>query len=122
MDLEDLNYVLSTMKLLGSKGTTGTQASFLELFDGDQETIDKIDPMIAKKMGFEKCYPVSGQTYSRKVDTRVLNILAGIAASAHKFSNDIRLLQQFIEVEVPFEMSQIGSAAMAFKRNPMRSE
>ena len=93
MDLEDLEYVLSTMKLLGSKGTTGTQASFLELFDGDQETIDKIDPMIAKKMGFEKCYPVSGQTYSRKVDTRVLNILAGIAASAHKFSNDIRLLQ-----------------------------
>ena len=122
MDLEDLNYVLSTMKLLGSKGTTGTQASFLELFDGDQETIDKIDPMIAKKMGFEKCYPVSGQTYSRKVDTRVLNILAGIAASAHKFSNDIRLLQHLKEVEVPFEKSQIGSSAMAYKRNPMRSE
>lgn len=92
LDLEDLDYVLSTMKLLGSKGTTGTQASFLELFDGDQETIDKIDPMIAKKMGFEKCYPVSGQTYSRKVDTRVCNVLAGIAASAHKMSNDIRLL------------------------------
>ena len=122
MDLEDLNYVLSTMKLLGSKGTTGTQASFLELFDGDQETIDKIDPMIAKKMGFEKCYPVSGQTYSRKVDTRVLNILAGIAASAHKFSNDIRLLQHLKEVEEPFEKSQIGSSAMAYKRNPMRSE
>ena len=122
MDLEDLNYVLSTMKLLGSKGTTGTLASFLELFDGDQETIDKIDPMIAKKMGFEKCYPVSGQTYSRKVDTRVLNILAGIAASAHKFSNDIRLLQHLKEVEEPFEKSQIGSSAMAYKRNPMRSE
>ena len=122
MDLEDLDYVLSTMKLLGSKGTTGTQASFLELFDGDQETIDKIDPMIAKKMGFEECYPVSGQTYSRKVDTRVLNILAGIAASAHKFSNDIRLLQHLKEVEEPFEKSQIGSSAMAYKRNPMRSE
>ena len=122
MDLEDLEYVLSTMKLLGSKGTTGTQASFLELFDGDQETIDKIDPMIAKKMGFKSCYPVSGQTYSRKVDTRVLNILAGIAASAHKMSNDIRLLQHLKEVEEPFEKSQIGSSAMAYKRNPMRSE
>ena len=122
MDLEDLEYVLSTMKLLGSKGTTGTQASFLELFDGDQETIDKIDPMIAEKMGFKSCYPVSGQTYSRKVDTRVLNILAGIAASAHKMSNDIRLLQHLKEVEEPFEKSQIGSSAMAYKRNPMRSE
>ena len=122
LDLEDLNYVLSTMKLLGSKGTTGTQASFLELFDGDQETIDKIDPMIAEKMGFQQCYPVSGQTYSRKVDTRVVNILAGIAASAHKFSNDIRLLQHLKEVEEPFEKSQIGSSAMAYKRNPMRSE
>ena len=122
MDLEDLEYVLSTLKLLGSKGTTGTQASFLELFDGDQETIDKIDPMIAEKMGFENCYPVSGQTYSRKVDTRVLNILAGIAASAHKMSNDIRLLQHLKEVEEPFEKSQIGSSAMAYKRNPMRSE
>ena len=122
MDLEDLEYVLSTMKLLGSKGTTGTQASFLELFDGDQETIDKTDPMIAEKMGFESCYPVSGQTYSRKVDTRVLNILAGIAASAHKMSNDIRLLQHLKEVEEPFEKSQIGSSAMAYKRNPMRSE
>ena len=122
LDLEDLNYVLSTMKLLGSKGTTGTQASFLELFDGDQETIDKIDPMIAEKMGFKQCYPVSGQTYSRKVDTRVVNILAGIAASAHKFSNDIRLLQHLEEVEEPFEKSQIGSSAMAYKRNPMRSE
>ena len=122
MDLEDLEYVLSTLKLLGSKGTTGTQASFLELFDGDQETIDKIDPMIAEKMGFENCYPVSGQTYSRKVDTRVLNILAGIAASAHKMSNDIRLLQHLKEVEEPFEKSQIGSSAMAYKRNPMRSQ
>jgi len=122
LDLEDLEYVLSTMKLLGSKGTTGTQASFLELFDGDQETIDKIDPMIAKKMGFQECYPVSGQTYSRKVDTRVMNVLAGIAASAHKFSNDIRLLQHLKEVEEPFEKNQIGSSAMAYKRNPMRSE
>ena len=122
LDLEDLEYVLSTMKLLGSKGTTGTQASFLELFDGDQETIDKIDPMIAEKMGFKECYPVSGQTYSRKVDTRVLNVLAGIAASAHKMSNDIRLLQHLKEVEEPFEKSQIGSSAMAYKRNPMRSE
>ena len=120
--LEDLEYVLGTMKLLGSKGTTGTQASFLELFDGDQETIDKIDPMIAEKMGFKECYPVSGQTYSRKVDTRVANILAGIAASAHKMSNDIRLLQHLKEVEEPFEKSQIGSSAMAYKRNPMRSE
>ena len=122
LDLEDLDHVLSTMKLLGSKGTTGTQASFLELFNGDQETIDKIDPMIAKKMGFESCYPVSGQTYSRKVDTRVANVLAGIAASAHKMSNDIRLLQHLKEVEEPFEKNQIGSSAMAYKRNPMRSE
>ena len=122
MDLEDLEYVLGTIKLLGSKGTTGTQASFLELFDGDQETIDKIDPMIAQKMVFKACYPVSGQTYSRKVDTRVANILAGIAASAHKMSNDIRLLQHLKEVEEPFEKSQIGSSAMAYKRNPMRSE
>jgi adenylosuccinate lyase len=122
MDLEDLEYVLGSLKLLGSKGTTGTQASFLELFDGDHETIDKIDPMIAKKMGFSACYPVSGQTYSRKVDARVLNILSGIATSAHKFSNDIRLLQHLKEVEEPFEKSQIGSSAMAYKRNPMRSE
>ena len=122
MDLEDLDYVKSTLKLLGSKGTTGTQASFLELFDGDHETIDKIDSMIAEKMGFKACYPVSGQTYSRKVDTRVLNVLAGIAASATKFSNDIRLLQHLKEVEEPFEKNQIGSSAMAYKRNPMRSE
>lgn len=122
LDLEDLDYVLSNMKLLGSKGTTGTQASFLELFDGDQEKIDRIDPMIAEKMGFKECFPVSGQTYSRKVDTRVANVLAGIAASAHKMSNDIRLLQHLKEVEEPFEKSQIGSSAMAYKRNPMRSE
>ena len=122
MDLADLDYVLGSLKLLGSKGTTGTQASFLELFEGDQEKIDKIDPMIAQKMGFEACYPVSGQTYSRKVDTRVMNVLAGIAASAHKFSNDIRLLQHLKEVEEPFEKTQIGSSAMAYKRNPMRSE
>ena len=122
MDLEDLEYVLDSLKLLGSKGTTGTQASFLELFNGDNETIDKIDPMIAKKMGFKECYPVSGQTYSRKVDTRVANVLAGIAASAHKMSNDIRLLQHLKEVEEPFEKNQIGSSAMAYKRNPMRSE
>ncbi len=122
IDFEDLSYVLSTMKLLGSKGTTGTQASFLELFDGDQKKIDQIDPMIAKKMGFAECVPVSGQTYSRKMDTRVLNVLAGIAASATKMSNDIRLLQHLKEVEEPFEKSQIGSSAMAYKRNPMRSE
>ncbi len=122
LDYEDLCHVISSMKLLGSKGTTGTQASFLELFGGDQETIDKIDPMIAEKMGFASCYPVSGQTYSRKVDTRVVNVLAGIAASAHKFSNDIRLLQHLKEIEEPFEKSQIGSSAMAYKRNPMRSE
>ena len=122
IDLEDLEYVQGTLKLLGSKGTTGTQASFLELFAGDNATIDKIDPMIAEKMGFSSCYPVSGQTYSRKVDTRVCNILAGIAASAHKMSNDIRLLQHLKEVEEPFEKNQIGSSAMAYKRNPMRSE
>ena len=122
MDLEDVDYVLSTMKLLGCKGTTGTQASFLELFNGDHTKIRQIDGKIAQKMGFDKCVPVSGQTYSRKVDTRVLNVLAGIAASAHKFSNDIRLLQHLKEVEEPFEKSQIGSSAMAYKRNPMRSE
>ncbi|BAK48459.1 hypothetical protein CXIVA_24910 [Clostridium sp. SY8519] len=122
MDLQDLNYVLDSLRLLGSKGTTGTQASFLELFDGDQEKVKKLDPMIAEKMGFKGCYPVSGQTYSRKVDTRVINVLAGIAASATKMSNDIRLLQHLKEVEEPFEKTQIGSSAMAYKRNPMRSE
>lgn len=122
IDLEDLDYVRSTIRLLGSKGTTGTQASFLELFEGDHEKCEKIDELIAEKMGFSGCYPVSGQTYSRKVDTRVLNVLAGIAASATKMSNDIRLLQHLKEVEEPFEKSQIGSSAMAYKRNPMRSE
>ncbi|MEE1312462.1 MAG: adenylosuccinate lyase [Lachnospiraceae bacterium] len=122
LDLEDLDHVIDNMKLLGSKGTTGTQASFLELFEGDHETIKKIDGMIAEKMGFCACQPVSGQTYSRKVDSRVLNVLSGIAQSAHKFSNDIRLLQHLKEIEEPFEKSQIGSSAMAYKRNPMRSE
>ena len=122
LDLEDLDHVISTMKLLGSKGTTGTQASFLELFDGDMDKVNALDPMIAQKMGFSACYPVSGQTYSRKVDTRVLNVLAGIAASATKMSNDIRLLQHLKEVEEPFEKSQIGSSAMPYKRNPMRCE
>ena len=122
LDLEDLEYVLGSLKLLGCKGTTGTQASFKELFNDDQEKLDALDPMIAKKMGFKDCYPVSGQTYSRKVDTRVINVLAGIAASAHKMSNDIRLLQHLKEVEEPFEKNQIGSSAMAYKRNPMRSE
>lgn len=122
LDYEDLKYTLDNLKLLGCKGTTGTQASFMELFDGDNEKINKIDSMIANKMGFKECYPVSGQTYSRKVDIKVLNVLAGIAVSAHKFSNDIRLLQHLKEVEEPFEKSQIGSSAMAYKRNPMRSE
>ena len=122
LDLEDLTYVRDSLRLLGSKGTTGTQASFLELFEGDEEKCDRLDPMIAEKMGFPGCYPVSGQTYSRKIDTRVLNVLAGIAASATKFSNDIRLLQHLKEVEEPFEKHQIGSSAMAYKRNPMRSE
>ncbi len=122
IDLEDLEYVIGSLKLLGCKGTTGTQASFKELFNNDKDKLDRLDDMIAKKMGFDKCYPVSGQTYSRKVDTRVMNVLAGIAASAHKMSNDIRLLQHLKEVEEPFEKSQIGSSAMAYKRNPMRSE
>ncbi len=122
LDLEDLDYVLTSMKMLGSKGTTGTQASFLELFDGNHEKCRQADEMIAKKMGFTSCYPVSGQTYSRKIDTRVLNVLAGIAQSAHKFSNDVRLLQHLKEIEEPFEKNQIGSSAMAYKRNPMRSE
>ncbi len=122
MDLSDLDYMISQLKLLGSKGTTGTQASFLELFEGDHEKCLEADRRIAKKMGFDACFPVSGQTYSRKLDTRVLNVLSGIAQSAHKFSNDIRLLQHLKEIEEPFEKSQIGSSAMAYKRNPMRSE
>lgn len=122
LDLEDIDHVLDTMKLLGSKGTTGTQASFLELFSGDHEKCKELDQRIAEKMGFRACYPVSGQTYSRKVDSRVLSVLSGIAQSAHKFSNDIRLLQNLKEIEEPFEKHQIGSSAMAYKRNPMRSE
>lgn len=122
LDYEDLVYTLEHLRLLGCKGTTGTQASFMELFEGDEEKVKKLDGMIAEKMGFSGCCRVSGQTYSRKVDSRVLNVLAGIAVSAHKFSNDIRLLQHLKEIEEPFEKSQIGSSAMAYKRNPMRSE
>ena len=122
MDLEDVQYVIKSMKLLGCKGTTGTQASFLELFEGDHEKCRKIDKLIAEKMGYKDCFAVSGQTYSRKLDSRVLNVLAGIAQSASKFSNDIRLLQHLKEIEEPFEKNQIGSSAMAYKRNPMRSE
>ena len=122
LDLDDLDYLIGSMRLLGSKGTTGTQASFLELFDGDHEKCRRLDERIAEKMGFAGCYPVSGQTYSRKIDSRVISVLAGIAQSAHKFSNDIRLLQHLKEVEEPFEKHQIGSSAMAYKRNPMRSE
>ena len=122
MDLEDVEYQLSKAKLLGSKGTTGTQASFLELFDGDHEKCKMLDRKIAEKMGYKACFPVSGQTYSRKLDSQFLNVLAGIAQSAAKFSNDIRLLQHLKEVEAPFEKNQIGSSAMAYKRNPMRSE
>lgn len=122
MDFEDLSYIIDSIKLLGCKGTTGTQASFMELFSGDEEKIKELDRLIAKEMGYEACYPVSGQTYSRKLDQRIVNILAGIATSAHKFTNDIRLLQHLKEIEEPFEKNQIGSSAMAYKRNPMRSE
>ena len=122
LDLEDLDHTIKSMKLLGSKGTTGTQASFLELFDGDYEKVKQLDQLIAEKMGYDSCYPVSGQTYSRKIDSRVMNVLSGIAQSAHKFSNDMRLLQHLKEIEEPFEKEQIGSSAMAYKRNPMRSE
>ncbi|MGN1467789.1 MAG: adenylosuccinate lyase [Ruminococcus sp.] len=122
MDLEDIEYQLSKAKLLGSKGTTGTQASFLELFDGDHEKVKELDRKIAEKMGYKGCFAVSGQTYTRKLDAQFVNILAGIAQSAAKFSNDIRLLQHLKEVEEPFEKNQIGSSAMAYKRNPMRSE
>ena len=122
MDLEDVEYQLSKAKLLGCKGTTGTQASFLELFDGDHEKCNELDKKIAQKMGYKACFPVSGQTYSRKLDSQFLNVLAGIAQSAAKFSNDIRLLQHLKEIEEPFEKNQIGSSAMAYKRNPMRSE
>ena len=122
MDFEDLSYIIDNINILGCKGTTGTQASFMELFAGDEEKIKELDKLIAKEMGYKACYPVSGQTYSRKLDQRIVNILAGIATSAHKFTNDIRLLQHMKEVEEPVEKNQIGSSAMAYKRNPMRSE
>ena len=122
MDLEDLDYRVSTLKLLGSKGTTGTQASFLDLFDGDSKKIDELEQMIAEEMGFSSVVPVSGQTYSRKMDSQVLAVLSGIAQSASKFSNDMRILQNFKEMEEPFEKNQIGSSAMPYKRNPMRCE
>lgn len=122
MDMSALEFQLSQMRLLGSKGTTGTQASFVELFEGDNEKIKALDRKIAEKMGFTRVFPVSGQTYARKLDTQVLYTLSGIAQSAHKFSNDLRLLQHLKEVEEPFEKNQIGSSAMAYKRNPMRSE
>lgn len=122
LDFEQLEFQISQMKLLGSKGTTGTQASFMELFDGDTDKVKALDVKIAEKMGFDSCYPVSGQTYSRKVDSMVLFVLSNIAQSAAKFTNDLRLLQHLKEVEEPFEKNQIGSSAMAYKRNPMRSE
>lgn len=122
LDLQDAEEVIDGLMMLGVKGTTGTQASFLELFDGDHEKVKKLDEMVVKKMGFEKSIPVSGQTYTRKIDYKVLSVLSGIAQSAHKMTNDIRLLQHLKEVEEPFEEKQIGSSAMAYKRNPMRSE
>jgi adenylosuccinate lyase len=121
-DLEDLEHVRTGLRLLGSKGTTGTQASFLALFDGDHAKVRELDRLVANKMGYPGVVPVSGQTYSRKTDFRVLAVLSGIAQSAHKFSNDIRLLQHLKEIEEPFEKNQIGSSAMAYKRNPMRTE
>ena len=122
LDIADIDHLLKDYRLLGSKGTTGTQASFLELFDGDHQKCRKLDELIAQKMGFSACVDVSGQTYSRKIDSKIINVLAGIAQSAHKFSNDIRLLQHLKEIEEPFESDQIGSSAMAYKRNPMRCE
>lgn len=121
-DIENLEFQLSNLKLLGSKGTTGTQASFMELFGGDENKVKELENLIAKDMGFEKCVPVSGQTYSRKVDAYFLSVLSGFAQSAYKFSNDLRILQSFEEMEEPFEKTQIGSSAMPYKRNPMRSE
>ena len=122
MDFEDVEYAISTLKLLGNKGTTGTQASFLNLFEGDHEKVKRIEQLIAQKMGFDECFPVSGQTYSRKLDSRVLGVLSGIAQTACKFANDVRLLQGLGELEEPFEKNQVGSSAMAYKRNPMRCE
>jgi adenylosuccinate lyase len=122
MDLEDIDFRIASLKLLGSKGATGTQASFVELFDGDTQKIKKLEEIIAREIGFDGVVPVSGQTYSRKVDSQVLNVLSGIAQSAYKFGNDLRILQNFKEMEEPFEKTQIGSSAMPYKRNPMRSE
>ena len=122
MDLENIEFLISTLKLRGVKGTTGTQASFMALFDGDEEKVKELDRLIAKKMGFNRSYGVTGQTYPRKLDSIVLNTLSEVAQSAYKFSNDLRLLQNLKEVEEPFEKNQIGSSAMAYKRNPMRSE
>lgn len=122
MDYEDFEYIHKNMKLLGSKGTTGTQASFLKIFEGDHEKVRQLDNLIAQKMGFSEVFPVSGQTYTRKLDSRIANVLSGIAQSASKFSYDMRLLQSMKELEEPFESSQVGSSAMAYKRNPMRCE
>ena len=122
LDVEELDFVIDNLRLLGCKGTTGTQASFLALFNGDHEKVKKLDSLIAEKLGFTNIMPVSGQTYSRKQDSRVLNVLSAIAQSAYKFSNDMRLLANLKEMEEPFEKNQIGSSAMAYKRNPMRSE
>ncbi len=122
MDYEDLNYIISNIMLRGVKGTTGTQASFLKLFDGDQNKVKNLDELVASKLGFTKTFPVTGQTYSRKFDYKVLSVLGGIAQSLHKMTNDLRLLQHLKEVEEPFATNQIGSSAMAYKRNPMRSE
>lgn len=122
MDIENLQYQMDHLKLLGNKGTTGTQASFMELFGGDEAKVKKLEQLIAEDMGFTSCMPVSGQTYSRKVDSYFLSVLSGIAQSAYKFSNDLRILQSFEEMEEPFEKTQIGSSAMPYKRNPMRSE
>ena len=121
-DIEEMEHRLSSLKLLGSKGTTGTQASFMELFAGDEEKVKELENIIAEDMGFSECVPVSGQTYSRKVDAYMLSVLSGFAQSAYKFSNDLRILQSFEEMEEPFEKNQIGSSAMPYKRNPMRSE
>ena len=122
MDLEEIDFTLSTLKLLGNRGATGTQVSFMELFDGDGKKVDELEKKIAEKMGMEKTFAVSGQTYPRKLDSRVLDALSGVAQSAYKFAQDLRLLQSFREIEEPFEKNQIGSSAMAYKRNPMRSE
>ena len=121
-DVNNLSFQLENLKLLGSKGTTGTQASFMELFDGDEEKVKKLDSLIAAEMGFSACVPVSGQTYSRKIDAYILSVLSGFSQSAYKFANDLRLLQSFEEIEEPFEKTQIGSSAMPYKRNPMRCE